>query len=189
MVSDMHAGCQSTAGLRLIPAQPEVTLEKLWVLEENQQPRKHNMGKKRIITNQGSSANDKQAAAVGLSKKQSTKRNIFKGVINIFSSYNNTIVSVTDNEGRVFAWSTAGTLGFKGARKSTPYAATLVGKDAIEKAKRLGLQEAKVSVKGIGPGREGAIRGVASSGINITSIIDSTPIPHNGVKPAKPRRV
>lgn len=148
------------------------------------------MGKKRIISSQESGKKDiKENSHVGVAKKQSGKKQIFKGIINIFSSYNNTIVSITDTDGQVFAWSTAGSLGFKGARKSTPYAATLVGKDAIEKAKRIGLQEAKVSVKGIGPGREGAIRGIASTGINITSIIDNTPIPHNGVKPAKPRRV
>ncbi len=148
------------------------------------------MGKKRIISSQESGKKDiKENSPVGVAKKQSGKKQIFKGIINIFSSYNNTIVSITDTDGQVFAWSTAGSLGFKGARKSTPYAATLVGKDALEKAKRIGLQEAKVSVKGIGPGREGAIRGIASTGINITSIIDNTPIPHNGVKPAKPRRV
>jgi len=96
---------------------------------------------------------------------------------------------VTDPDGNVLTYSSAGTLGFKGARKSTPYAATLVGKDAVEKAKRFGLQEARISVKGIGPGREAAIRGVASTGLNITAIIDATPMPHNGVRPAKPRRV
>lgn len=144
------------------------------------------MGKKRIITSQGDSESKETAVA---KKSSSSKKQVFKGVINIFSSYNNTIVSISDLNGQVFAWSTAGSLGFKGARKSTPYAATLIGKDAIEKAKRFGLQEAKISVKGIGPGREGAIRGVVSSGINITSIIDDTPIPHNGVKAAKPRRV
>lgn len=144
------------------------------------------MGKKRITTSQGDSES-KETTVV--KKTGSSKKQVFKGIISIFSSYNNTIVSISDLNGQVFAWSSAGSLGFKGARKSTPYAATLIGKDAIEKAKRFGLQEAKISVKGIGPGREGAIRGVVSSGINITSIIDDTPIPHNGVKAAKPRRV
>lgn len=148
------------------------------------------MGKKRIITTQGGSENaDKKAGEGSVPKKSSSKIQIFKGIINIFSSYNNTIVSVADPNGQILVWSSAGTLGFKGARKSTPYAATLVGKDAIEKAKKFGLQEAKISIKGIGPGREGAIRGVVSTGINITTITDSTPIAHNGVKPAKPRRV
>lgn len=144
------------------------------------------MGKKRIITSEGDTETKDNAA---VKKTVSAKKQVFKGIINIFSSYNNTIVSISDLNGEVFAWSSAGSLGFKGARKSTPYAATLIGKDASEKAKRFGLQEAKISVKGIGPGREGAIRGVVSSGINILSIIDDTPIAHNGVKAAKPRRV
>lgn len=131
---------------------------------------------------------DKQAADSGIAKKTSRKQ-VFKGLIHISSSYNNTIVAVTDPDGNVLAYSSAGALGFKGARKSTPYAATLVGKDAVEKAKKFGFQEAKISIKGIGPGREAAIRGVASTGLNITAIIDSTPVPHNGVRPAKPRRV
>lgn len=146
------------------------------------------MGKKRIITTPGTDTPD-SAGTVKAVSKTSTKRQLFKGTVNIFSSYNNTIVSVADLNGEVVAWSSAGTMGFRGARKSTPYAATIVGKDAVEKAKRFGLQEAKVAVKGIGPGRDGAIRGVVSTGINLLSIIDNTPIPHGGVKPAKPRRV
>lgn len=147
------------------------------------------MGKKRIVTNQGAGANAGDSASASAPKKSSGKRQLFKGTINIFSTYNNTIVSIADASGQIYVWSSAGSLGFKGAKKSTPYAATLVGKDATEKAKQLGLQEAKISVKGIGPGREGAIRGITGTGINITSIIDDTPIAHNGVKPAKPRRV
>lgn len=146
------------------------------------------MGKKRIITG-GGSGDETAQSSVNVAKKSVNKKQIFKGVVHVASSYNNTIVSIADANGNVFAYSSAGTMGFKGSRKSTPYAATLVGKDAVEKAKRFGLQEAKVSVRGIGPGREGAIRGIAGTGINITSIIDDTPIPHNGVRPAKPRRV
>ncbi len=146
------------------------------------------MGKKRIVTNLESSAEaDKQAAGSG--SKKSSRKQVLKGAVHILSSYNNTIVTVTDSNGNVVAFSSAGTLGFKGARKSTPYAATLVGKDAVEKAKRFGFQEARISVKGIGPGREAAIRGVASTGLNITAIVDATPMPHNGVRPTKPRRV
>jgi len=145
------------------------------------------MGKKRIITTGGEGANSEKQEVVSAPK--SSKKQVLKGTIYISSSYNNTIVSVADSNGNVFAYSTAGTMGFKGARKSTPYAATLVGRDAVEKAKKLGFQEAKVSVKGIGPGREAAIRGIASTGINITAIIDATPVPHNGVRAAKPRRV
>jgi small subunit ribosomal protein S11 len=147
------------------------------------------MGKKRIITNAGASPEGDSKSAVVSAPKKSAKLQVFKGTVYVFSSYNNTIVSVADPNGNVFAFSSAGTLGFKGARKSTPYAATLVGKDAVEKAKKLGFQEAKITIKGIGPGREAAIRGIASTGVNITSIIDATPAAHNGVRAAKPRRV
>ncbi len=144
------------------------------------------MGKKRIITSGDGAATETKKAEPSAAK---AKRQVLKGTINVASSYNNTIVSVSDPQGGVVAWATAGSLGFKGARKSTPYAATLVAKEATEKAKRFGLQEAKIIIRGIGPGREAAIRGIAGTGITITSIIDDTPQPHNGVKPPKPRRV
>jgi small subunit ribosomal protein S11 len=146
------------------------------------------MGKKRITTTAGSGETDDKSTIVGVAKKN-TKKQVLKGTVHISSSYNTTIVSVADSNGNIFAYSSAGMMGFKGARKSTPYAATLVGKDAVEKAKKLGFQEAKVSIRGIGPGREAAIRGIASAGINISSIIDATPMAHNGVRPKKPRRV
>src|SRR3989338_5716707 len=121
------------------------------------------MGKKRIIAGpQGDT--DKKVAEVSSSK---AKRQVLKGTIHIASSYNNTIVSVTDAKGGVFAWTTAGSMGFKGARKSTPYAATLVAKEATERAKKFGLQEARIIIRGIGPGREAALRGVVSTGINV----------------------
>lgn len=146
------------------------------------------MGKKRTITkgddSSGAKENASQAPKVSRSKKQ-----LLSGVINIFSSYNNTLVSIADSSGNVAVSSSAGLLGFKGARKSTPYAATIVAKDAVEKGKRMGLQEASIVVKGVGPGREAAIRGIIGSGVDISSIIDDTPIPHNGVRPVKPRRV
>lgn len=147
------------------------------------------MGKKRIITSSGNTAETEKSVGQVNSAKKSLKKQIFKGTIYVSSSYNNTLVSVADSNGDVFAYSSAGMMGFKGARKSTPYAATLVGKDAVEKARKFGFQEAKVSIRGIGPGREAAIRGIASTGLNITSIIDATPMPHNGVRPTKPRRV
>lgn len=143
------------------------------------------MGKKRIITTKGDSPSEKKAE--GSSSK--SKKMILKGTFHITSSYNNTIVSVTDAKGDVFAWTTSGNMGFKGARKSTPYAATLVAKEAAERAKRFGLQEARIIVRGIGPGREAAIRGIVSAGVSVTSIIDDTPQAHNGVRPPKPRRV
>lgn len=147
------------------------------------------MGKKRIITSGASEGGNNDGAGNVNVAKKNPKKQVLKGTVHISSSYNNTIVSVADSNGNIFAYSSAGMMGFKGARKSTPYAATLVGKDAVEKAKKLGFQEAKVSIRGIGPGREAAIRGIASAGINISSIIDATPIPHNGVRPKKPRRV
>ena len=148
------------------------------------------MGKKRIITkaeNKGG-IEAETAPAVSASKKN-IKRQVLKGVAAIFSSYNNTIVSVTDQKGEVLAWSSSGLLGFKGARKSTPYAATMVARDALEKARKFNLNEISIAVKGIGPGREAAIRAIAGTGLSINALADNTPIPHGGVRPPKPRRV
>lgn len=145
------------------------------------------MGKKRIISSgEAGAEGEKKVAPVSTSK---SKKQVIKGSIHIISSYNNTIVSVTDPSGGVIAWTTAGSMGFKGARKSTPYAATLVAKEAVEKAKKFGFQEANIIIRGVGPGREAAIRGVASTGIIISAIVDDTPQAHNGVRPPKPRRV
>lgn len=148
------------------------------------------MGKKRIITKAEikESAESEKAGPVSTGKRVD-KRQVLKGTATIFSSYNNTIVSVTDQKGEVLAWSSSGLLGFKGARKSTPYAATMVAKDALEKAKKYNLNELAISVRGIGPGREAAIRAIASTGLNINALVDNTPIPHGGVRPPKPRRV
>ena len=145
------------------------------------------MGKKRIITSGVDTVATGQpasSASVKLSKRQ-----VINGVAHIHVSYNNTLVTITDSKGEVIAWSSAGALGFKGTKKSTPYAANLVAKDCVEKTKKFNLTNIKVVVKGIGPGRESAIRGLAGTGINITSILDSTPIAHNGVRLKKPRRV
>lgn len=146
------------------------------------------MGKKRIITKAGAGDEQKNAGAVGVVKK-SQKVQVLKGMANISSSYNNTIISISDAKGNVLSWSSAGALGFKGAKKSTPYAATMVAKEAVEKAKKYGLLELSITVSGIGPGREAAIRALANTGLSITSLIDDTPIAHNGVRPPKPRRV
>ena len=145
------------------------------------------MGKKRIIAGAGedSTAEKKQQVAVA----PKIKKSIIKGVIHVACTFNNTIVSVADSKGNVVVWTSAGSMGFKGARKSTPYAATMIAKEAIERAKRFGLMEAAVIVKGIGSGRDAAVRGIAGSGITISSISDDTPQAHNGVKPPKPRRV
>lgn len=121
--------------------------------------------------------------------RKSAKKQVLNGVVHINISYNNTLVAISDLGGNVIAFSSAGLLGFRGSKKSTPYAATLVAKDAIEKAKRFGLTSVRIIVKGVGPAREAAIRGVAGSGLNITSLMDATPVPHNGVKSPKPRRI
>lgn len=145
------------------------------------------MGKKRIIT-----AGDTSAAAAPAdtsAAKKSSKKQVINGVAYINISYNNTIISIADSRGEIIAWSSAGSLGFKGTKKSTPYAANLVAKNCVEKAQKFNLANIKVVVKGIGPGRESAIRGLAGSGLNLTSIQDNTPVAHNGVRRKKPRRV
>lgn len=148
------------------------------------------MGKKRIITKAENKENSAVEKATDVSSsKKTTKRQVLKGIATIFSSYNNTIVSITDQKGEVLAWSSAGSLGFKGARKSTPYAATMIAKEALEKSKKFNLMEISIAVKGIGPGREAAIRAIAGAGLNIVALIDNTPIPHGGVRAPKPRRV
>ncbi|MCK5084773.1 MAG: 30S ribosomal protein S11 [Candidatus Pacebacteria bacterium] len=146
------------------------------------------MGKRRIITIGSKEKGSSKTLKVGASKKIKRK-NIVKGQVHIKSTYNNTIVTLTDLNGNVIAWSSAGLLGFKGAKKATPYAATTIIGSLLEKTKKIGLKEVEVYVKGIGSGRESAVRAIAANGINIISITDTTPIPHNGCRPPKPRRV
>lgn len=122
-------------------------------------------------------------------KKTKARRKVREGKIYIRTSYNNTIVSVTDMNGNVLAWSSAGRVGFAGARKATPFAGQQVVANVIEQVKPFGLEEARVYVKGIGSSRESAVRALAGTGIAITAIRDITPIPHNGVRPRKRRRV
>ena len=116
-------------------------------------------------------------------------RNVPEGRVNILAGYNNTLVSVADSMGGVLAWSSAGASGFKGSKKSTPYAAQVAAENASEKAKAFGMAKGHVSVKGIGPGREQALRGLIASGLEILSITDVTPIPHNGCRKRRTRRV
>ncbi len=118
-----------------------------------------------------------------------TKRSLSSGQIHIFATFNNTIITITDHDGNTVAWGSAGSVGFKGSKKSTPYAARLAAEQALNSAKSLGMQEAQVFVKGPGPGRESAIRAVAALGLKVISISDVTPIPHNGCRPPKRRRV
>jgi len=122
-------------------------------------------------------------------KKKKIIRQVTHGNAYIQATYNNTIVSLCDTNGNVIAWSSAGKVGFKGPKKATPYAASQVIKDVMEKAAPYGLKDVHVFVKGIGGGREGAIRGLNTNGLNVTSVNDVTPIPHNGCRPPKRRRV
>lgn len=117
------------------------------------------------------------------------KRNIPIGAAHIQTSFNNTIVSITDANGNVIAWSSAGSLGFKGSRKGTPFAAQMASETAAKKAMEMGLKQIDVYVKGPGAGRETAIRALQASGLEITMIKDVTPVPHNGCRPPKRRRV
>ena len=111
------------------------------------------------------------------------------GQVHIFASFNNTIVTVTDTEGNTLCWGSAGSVGFKGSRKSTPFAARLATEQAIKAAQVMGIQEVDLFVKGPGPGRESAIRAVQALGMKVKSISDQTPVPHNGCRPPKRRRV
>ncbi|MBL8029989.1 MAG: 30S ribosomal protein S11 [Candidatus Doudnabacteria bacterium] len=123
------------------------------------------------------------------SKKKKSKNKVTKGKIFINSTYNNTIVSVTDLTGNVLIWGSAGKIGFKGSKKSTPYAGQRVMEDVLMRLKERGLNEVDVFIKGIGAGRESAVRALQGSGMNVLTIKDTTPIPHGGVRPKKPRRV
>jgi small subunit ribosomal protein S11 len=117
------------------------------------------------------------------------RKNVPYGQAHVHATFNNTIVSVTDQQGNVIAWSSAGTVGFKGSRKSTPFAARMAAQQASERAQEHGMQEVDIFVKGPGPGRESAIRAIQASGIRVRSITDVTPVPHNGCRPRKRRRV
>lgn len=129
------------------------------------------------------------AAAAPGTKKKKTKVKLTKGKIYINSTYNNTIISVTDLLGNVVAWGSAGKIGFKGSKKSTPYAGQKTMEDLLARVKDRGLQEVDVFIKGIGSGRESAIRALQSSNLNVLTIKDQTPIPHGGARPKKSRRV
>ena len=123
------------------------------------------------------------------SSSRKGKRTLSSGQVHIYSTFNNTIVTITDHQGNTVTWGSSGSVGFKGSRKSTPFAARLAAEQAIKAAMAMGMQEAELYVKGPGPGREAAIRAVQSLGIKVTSITDVTPVPHNGCRPPKKRRV
>ncbi len=122
-------------------------------------------------------------------KKKKITKVVNTGIANIYSTFNNTIITITDMEGNVLAWSSGGTAGFKGARKGTPFAAQIAANSVVEKAKEYKMQSVEVNVKGPGPGREAALRTINSAGLRVKSIRDITPIPHNGCRARKRRRV
>ncbi len=144
------------------------------------------MGKKRIVK-KNSSGVDSALKARSLARV--IKKRIVEGTLYVESTYNNTRLSLADRTGNILAWSSSGALGFKGAKKGTPFAAGKIGELIGEKAQQIGLKEVAVVVKGVGSGRESAIRAFSAFGVEIVSIIDQTPVPHNGPKARKPRHV
>jgi small subunit ribosomal protein S11 len=122
-------------------------------------------------------------------KKKKQKKTLRSGVVHINAGFNNTTICITDDTGGVACWESAGTVGYKGSRKSTPYAAQLAMERCGEKAGKMGMRDAEVRVRGPGAGRESAVRALVGSGINIKAIVDVTPLPHNGCRPRKKRRV
>jgi small subunit ribosomal protein S11 len=142
------------------------------------------MGKKRIVTTEGAESADNKVKAV-----VSAKKRVLNGILHVQSTYNNTKVLLTDMQGNALMWGSSGATGFRGAKKGTPFAAAKVGETLALKAATIGLKEIDIVVKGVGSGRESAIRGFISKGVVVNSIKDETPVPFNGPKPKKPRRV
>jgi small subunit ribosomal protein S11 len=122
-------------------------------------------------------------------KSKKVRKNVTRGIAHVNATFNNTIVTITDINGETLCWGSAGTCNFKGSRKATPFAATRASEEAASAAKKLGMQEVEVRIKGAGPGRESAVTGLQHSGIKVTAVEDHTPIPHNGCRPRKKRRV
>lgn len=144
------------------------------------------MGKKRIIKKTGTTVNEGLRARA---LSRAARKKVDRGTLNIQATYNNTIVTLTDKRGNTLMASSSGSLGFKGAKKSTPFAAAKVGELIADKAVQTGLTEVDVVIRGVGAGRESAMRAFAAKGIAITAISDETPVPFNGPRPRKPRRV
>lgn len=144
------------------------------------------MGKKRIIRKSGGTV-DQGLKSRSLARV--AKKNITTGRLFIQATYNNTQVTLTDSSGGTIAWSSSGALGFSGAKKGTPFAAAKVGELVGDKAAIIGLKEVDVVIRGVGAGRESALRGFSSKGIDVTRIVDDTPVPHNGPRAPKPRRI
>src|SRR5581483_12426249 len=142
------------------------------------------MGKKRIIKKGG-----EEGGGASAGSPRSSKRKLDRGLLFVEATYNNTKLSLSDTGGNVVTWSSSGSLGFNGAKKGTPFAAAKVGELLAERAGAMGVKEVSVVVKGVGAGRESSIRAFSTKGIGINSIKDVTPVPHNGPRPPKPRRV
>ena len=149
------------------------------------------MGKKRVIKQTTEEVlQEKEAREVTAKKKKEIKgKKLIRGKAFIQSTYNNTIITITDLDGNVLAWESAGSAGFKGPKKATPFAASKAVESLVRKLTKTGLREVMVFVKGVGSGREAATRALANQGIDVVSIRDVTPVPHNGCRPRKPRRV
>ncbi len=143
------------------------------------------MGKKRIIKKGGSG----DAGGTSRALARIPKKKVLVGTLNVLATFNNTILTLCDAKGNSLISASSGTLGFKGSRKSTPFAAAKVGEIIGEKAEQMGMKEANVVIRGIGAGRESALRGFSSRGIAVTKITDQTPVPHNGPRPPKERRI
>ncbi|RME74909.1 MAG: 30S ribosomal protein S11 [Planctomycetota bacterium] len=122
-------------------------------------------------------------------KKKKIRKDVPKGIVHIKATFNNTMITITDRNGQVICWDSAGTIGYKGSKKSTPYAAQKAAESCAQKAMKFGMKEVEVRVKGPGAGRESAIRAIQAAGLEIKSIADVTPLPHNGCRPRKRRRV
>ena len=124
-----------------------------------------------------------------MAKKKKIRKNVMRGIAHVKATFNNTIITITDVNGETLCWDSAGPVGFKGARKATPFAATRAAEKCANKAKRMGMREVEVHVKGPGSGRESAVTALQNNGLNVTAVEDHTPIPHNGCRPRKKRRV
>ncbi|NBD74380.1 30S ribosomal protein S11 [Patescibacteria group bacterium] len=144
------------------------------------------MGKKKTVTVKGNSGN---AGMRARALARTPKKKLAEGTLYIRATFNNTLVSLTDKSGALVAQASSGALGFKGAKKSTPFAAAKVGELVADKAMQMGVKEVNVVIKGAGAGRESAMRAFSNRGVSISAIRDETPVPHNGVRPRKPRRV
>lgn len=147
------------------------------------------MGKKRVAYKGSRSAAQESRSGEGRGLRKVTGKKVERGRFYVQSTYNNTIITATDSHGAILATASAGMLGFRGPKRATPFAAAQIVRSLMERLETVGLKDIEVYVKGIGAGRESAIRSIANAGLNITFIKDITPIPHNGPRPRKPRRV